>query len=332
MNKIHLFAAIAFIFVAAGCADQNYKKTKTGLEYKVLKGKGDKEVKYGNTLKFRAYSYYNDSLMATPYDTVPQFMEVDSTRLPPDYVTIFKSAKQGDSIITRIPVDTIMKMNPNLPSFAKKGSYIGYRFRILDVITDKAQAQAMQMETMKTLREIDSVTTEKQKGIDDKALQDYLAKNNIQAVKTDKGTYVEVQDPGTGPKVDTGKAISVDYKGMTLEGKIFDQSYDSTGKSVHPYTFIVGPRGAIEGWSDGLIYFHKGGKGRLFIPSYLAYGTRGAGGDIPPNTPLMFDVSVVDVFPKEEYQKKMEAQQQAMRLMMEQQRKAQQSQRPDSAN
>lgn len=319
MNKTHLFAALAIVVIAAGCTEQKFTKTDTGLEYKILKGSGGKEVKYGNTIKFRAYSYYNDSLMATPYDSLPQFMEIDSMRLPPEYVTIFKSAKSGDSIVTRIPVDTIMKSNPNLPEFAKSGSYIGYRFKLLDVITDKAQAQAMQMETMQSLRRLDSTITENQKGIDDKSLSDYLAKNNIEAVKTPRGTYVEVQEKGSGPKVDTGKAITVDYKGMTLEGKVFDQSYDSTGKSANPYTFIVGKRGAIEGWPDGLVYFNKGGKGRLFIPSYLAYGTRGGpGGAIPPNTPLIFDISVVDVSSGEEYEKKMQAQQQMMQQLQQQ--------------
>ncbi len=319
MNKNHLLAVIAIVLVAAGCSDQKFTKTKSGLEYKIIKGSGDKEIKYGNTVKFRAYSYYNDSLMPTPYDSLPQFMEIDSLRLPPDYVTIFKSAKSGDSIVTRIPVDTIMKMNPNLPDFAKKGSFIGYRFKVLDVLTDKAQAQTMQMETMASMRKIDSIQTESQKGVDDKTLQDYLAKNNINAIRTEKGTYVEIQEPGTGPKVDTGKAVSVDYRGMTLEGKVFDQSYDSTGKSVNPFSFVIGERGAIDGWPDGLVYFHEGGKGRLFIPSYLAYGTRGAGGDIAPNTPLVFDVSVLDVFPREEYEKNMEARQKMMQQMQQMQ-------------
>ncbi|MEP6582977.1 MAG: FKBP-type peptidyl-prolyl cis-trans isomerase, partial [Ginsengibacter sp.] len=295
-----------------------------GLEYKIIGGSGDKEIKYGNTIKFTAYSYYSDSLMSTPYDSIPQLMEVDSTKLPPEYIQIFKSAKKGDSIITRIPVDTIRKMNPNIPPFAKSGQYLGYRFKILDVITDPALADVMKRETMERLRRLDSISVIKQSGIDDKILSDYLAKNNITATKTEKGTYVEVQNPGTGEQVTVGKAITVDYKGMTLAGHIFDQSYDSTGKSLKPYTFMVGQRGAIEGWPDGLVYFKKGGKGRLFIPSQLAYGSRGQGPEIPANTPLIFEVSVVDVMPAEAYQKKMEEQQK----MMQQLQQMQQQQQP----
>lgn len=323
MNKSIFLAAAIILLVASGCTERKFLKTKMGLEYKILGGSGGKEIKYGNTIKFTARSYYNDSLLATPYDSVPQLMEIDSTRLPPEYVEIFKAAKKGDSIVTRISVDTLKKMNPSIPPFAKNGAYFGYRFKILDVITDPAQADAMKRETMEKLRRMDSISVIKQQGIDDKILGDYLAKNNIKATKTAKGTYVEIQDPGTGLQVENGKAITVDYKGMTLAGKVFDQSYDSSGKSVKPYTFMVGERGAIEGWPDGLVYFKKGGKGRLFIPSHLAYGSRGAGPDIPANTPLMFEVSVLDVMPAEAYQKKMMEQQKMMQQMQQMQRQQQ---------
>ncbi|MEO8568002.1 MAG: FKBP-type peptidyl-prolyl cis-trans isomerase [Ginsengibacter sp.] len=325
MNKSIFLAAASILVLAAGCTERKFVKTKNGLEFKIVDGSGGKEVKYGNTVKFTAYSYYNDSLMATPFDSVPQLMEIDSTKLPPEYIEIFKAAKKGDSIITRILVDSIMKFN-QVPPFAKKGQYLGYRFKILDVITDPAQAEAMKKETMENLRRLDSIAVIKQEGIDDKILSDYLAKNNITATKTARGTYVEIQNPGTGDQVENGKAITVDYKGMTLSGKVFDQSYDSTGKSVKPYTFMVGERGAIEGWPDGLVYFKKGGKGRLFIPSHLAYGSRGAGADIPGNTPLIFEVSILDVMPAEAYQKKMQEQQK----MMQQLQQMQQQQQPQA--
>ncbi|MEO6289939.1 MAG: FKBP-type peptidyl-prolyl cis-trans isomerase [Ginsengibacter sp.] len=323
MSKTIFLAAASIIFLAVGCTERNFVKAKNGLEYKIIGGSGDKEIKYGNTIKFTAYSYYNDSLMSTPYDSVPQLMEIDSTKLPPEYVTIFRAAKKGDSIVTRILVDTIMKFG-QVPPFAKKGQYLGYRFKILEVVTDPAQAEAMKQETMQTLRRLDSLNTIKQTEIDDKILSDYLTKNNITATKTAKGTFVEIQNPGTGTPVEPGKAITVDYKGMTLDGKVFDESYDSSGKSVKPFTFVVGQRGAIEGWPDGLVYFKEGGKGRLFIPSSLAYGARGSGPSIPANTPLIFEVSVLKVNSAEEYQNKMMEQQKMMQQLQQMQQQNQQ--------
>ncbi len=327
MNKSISLAALAILILAAGCTDQKFKKTKSGkLEYKVIGGNSGDFVKYGNAIQFRAYSYYNDSLMATPFDSVTQVIEIDSAKLPAEYIQIFTAAKKGDSIITRTSIDSIKKFNP-LPDYAKKG-FLGYHFKIVDIITDPAKVAALKNQTMESMRKIDSITVAKQKVTDDKTLSDYLSTHNIKATKTAKGTYVEIQNPGQGDAIDSGKAITVDYRGMTLDGKGFDSSYDASGKSVKPFTFVIGQRGSIEGWSDGLVYFKKGGKGRLFIPSYLAYGERGAGADIKPNTPLMFDVSIVDVLTKDQYRAKMEEQQKQMQMLQQLQQRQNGNQQP----
>lgn len=327
MNKSLALAALVIAILAVGCTDQRFKKTKMGLEYKVINGDGGSNIKYGNAVEFKAYSYYNDSLMSTPYDSVAQVIQIDSTKLPAEYVKIFESARKGDSIITRMSTDTIKKFN-QLPPYAKNG-FLGYHFKIIDIIADPAKVISIKNETIQSMRRIDSLSTIKQKVIDDKILSDYITKNNIKATKTPKGTYVEIQNPGEGIAIDSGKGITVDYKGMTLEGKIFDQSYDAaTGKSIKPFTFVVGQRGPIQGWPDGLVYFKKGGKGRLFIPSYLAYGARGAGADIKPNTSLMFEISIVDVLTPDQYKQKMEVQQKMMQLQQQLQQRGNGMQQP----
>ncbi len=325
MNKTISLAVLSILILAAGCKEQKFKKTKGGkLEYKVIGGNSGDAVKYGTAIQFKAYSYYNDSLMSTPFDTVSQIIEIDSTKLPAEYVEIFTAAKKGDSIVTRTSIDSIKKFN-QLPPYAKKG-FLGYHFKIVDVIADPARVTALRAESMDNMRKLDSINSLKQREIDDKTLSDYLTKNNIKATKTAKGTYVEIQNPGEGEPIDSGRAITVDYRGMTLDGNEFDSSYDASGKSVKPFTFVVDQKGSIEGMSDGIVLFKKGGKGRLFIPSYLAYGSRGAGNDIKPNTPIMFDVNVLDVLTKEQYSAKMQEQQKQMQMMQQMQQGAQQQQ------
>jgi FKBP-type peptidyl-prolyl cis-trans isomerase len=324
MNKVFCLLAAALI-IFTGCQDQRFKKVKGGLEYKIIRGSGDKEIKYGNSIEFKVQQYYNDSLLSNPFDSVAQVIDVDSSKLPAEYVEIFKAAKKGDSIVARISTDTVKKTN-TLPPFAKDHQFFSYRFKIIDVFTDPAQAEVAKQKSVQNMKAVDSLQRLKQVSIDDKTITDYLAKNNIKAVKTPQGTYVEVQEQGTGEKVDTGKAVSVLYKGMLLDGHIFDQSYDSTGKPTKPYTFLIGQPGAIEGWSDGMVYFNKGGKGRLFIPSARAYGSRGAGGDIKPNTPIMFEVTIADIMTKEKYQKEMEAQQKMQQLQQQMMQQMQQQQ------
>lgn len=291
-----LFASMIMI----GCNQPQFKKLENGLEYKVISGKGGDQVKPGNFLMLVVSQYYNDSLLTQPSDTVPQIVPVDSALgIPGPYVRIFLAAKNGDSVVTRLSTDTLKKHGP-LPPFAKEHQYFVTAFRILKVFPGQAEAVKAETELRERAMKADSIVMVKQKAIDEKTIQDYLQKNNIKAEKTPGGTYVEIINPGTGPKVDSGMAASVLYKGSLFNGQIFEQSYDSTGKPLQPYTFVIGEHGAIPGWEDGLVLFHEGGEGRLFIPSGRAYGTVG-NQRIPANSPLVFDIKVTKVMSRNDY-------------------------------
>lgn len=319
------FAAIVLLF-SAGCNTARYKKLDSGLEYKIINGKDGQALKHGNFVKMTITQYYNDSLIGSPFDTIPQVIMIDSMRIPAEYARIFLETKSGDSVMTRISTDTLTQRGSPLPAFAKEHQFMGTRFKILEVLENQEAAEKAHAELQERMMRADSIAFEKQKEIDDKTLQDYLKKNNINAVKTPEGTYVEVINPGTGVQVDSGKAVSVLYKGTLLDGKIFDQSYDSTGAPKDPFTFVVKQPGAIEGWSDGMVYFKEGGKGRLFIPSARAYGSRGAGADIAPNTPIMFEVDITKVQNEQDYQKEMADKQKKFQEEMAQKQKEQQEQ------
>ncbi len=322
---------ILFVLIGTGCNTARYKKLESGLEYKIIKGKGDKEIKSGNFVAIKVTQYYNDSLLSTPFDTIPQIIQMDSMRIPGEYVRIFLQSKEGDSIVTRISTDTIAKHNP-LPPFAKEHQFFSTRFKIENIYEKQEDAMKAQAELRSRMMRADSLAMEKSKVADEITIKDYLKKNNINAIRTPEGTYVQIINEGTGKKVDSGMAASVLYKGMLLNGLVFDKSYDSTGKPTQPYTFVVKGMGAIEGWSDGMVYFKEGGEGRLFIPSARAYGTQGSGPDIKPNTPIMFEVKITKVMTSDEYKKERDDQ---MKKMQEQQKeqmekaKEQQKQKPE---
>lgn len=110
-------------------------------------------------------------------------------------------------------------------------------------------------------------------------------------MKTASGLeYIEVQ-AGTGTQAEAGKTVSVHYTGKFQDGRVFDSSV-SRGE---PITFKLGVGQVIKGWDEGIALMKVGGKAQLIIPSNLGYGERGAGGVIPPNATLLFDVELVDV-------------------------------------
>jgi peptidyl-prolyl cis-trans isomerase A (cyclophilin A) len=109
--------------------------------------------------------------------------------------------------------------------------------------------------------------------------------------KTESGLRYKMIQKGNGKKAENGKTVSVHYTGQLEDGKVFDSSYPRK----KPIEFPLGQGNVIEGWDEGIALLQVGDKARFVIPSDLAYGTRGAGGVIPPNATLIFDVELMDV-------------------------------------
>ncbi|SDL76680.1 peptidylprolyl isomerase [Salinimicrobium catena] len=109
--------------------------------------------------------------------------------------------------------------------------------------------------------------------------------------KTSSGLRYKMVSEGNGKKAEKGKTVSVHYKGMLADGTVFDSSY----KRKQPIEFPLGKGHVIEGWDEGIQLLKEGDKARFVIPSHLGYGARGAGGVIPPNATLVFDVELMKV-------------------------------------
>jgi FKBP-type peptidyl-prolyl cis-trans isomerase FklB len=119
----------------------------------------------------------------------------------------------------------------------------------------------------------------------------FLADNAKRAGVTTlpSGLQYEVLTAGTGPKPTRNTTVRTHYHGTLINGEVFDSSY----QRGEPAEFAVG--GVIAGWTEALQLMGVGSKWRLFIPSNLAYGERGAGGSIGPNATLVFDVELLAI-------------------------------------
>jgi FKBP-type peptidyl-prolyl cis-trans isomerase FkpA len=106
-------------------------------------------------------------------------------------------------------------------------------------------------------------------------------------VTTASGLQYQVITEGTGASPGPTDNVTVHYQGTTIAGKEFDSSYKRGAPATFPLNRV------IPGWTEGLQLMKEGGKSRLFIPSNLAYGERGAGRDIGPNSALIFEVELI---------------------------------------
>ena len=127
-------------------------------------------------------------------------------------------------------------------------------------------------------------------------LTDLIQKNKqiIQEIskgylETDSGLRYTILSKGDGVSPNKGDMVKVHYKGQLLDKTVFDSSY----KRNEPIEFKVGIGQVIPGWDEGILLLNKGDKARFVIPSQLAYGESGAGGVIPPNATLIFEVELL---------------------------------------
>ncbi|NNL08808.1 MAG: peptidylprolyl isomerase [Croceitalea sp.] len=109
--------------------------------------------------------------------------------------------------------------------------------------------------------------------------------------KTPSGLRYKMIQKGSGKKAESGQMVSVHYEGSLTNGQVFDSSF----KRNEPIDFKLGVGQVISGWDEGIALLKEGDKARFVIPSHLAYGSAGAGGVIPPDATLVFDVELMKV-------------------------------------
>ena len=305
------------IFTIAGCGNLDYKKTKSGLLYKIISSGNSKNpvAKENNYLKFNVVTKLNDSVIYSSYGKMPGYSKVIAAK-DADYspVEIFGMLKKGDSAITVSMIDTFLKrgMASQLPPGAKKGDRMVITFKVLDVfagdsaiqkdynaemVKDKPRQQKEMQEQMalqkKQIKEMRAKQVEdlRKSGEIDKELKNmesYLASKKITAQQTGSGTFVVIKQQGTGASVNDGDTVAVKYTGRIL-------ATDSVFQS-NSYTFPLGEGAVIAGWDEGLKLFKVGGKGTLYIPGFLAYGANAR----PPFRAfeaLIFDVELTNARP-----------------------------------
>lgn len=280
-----LTTVLAFALLMASC--NQFNKTKSGLPYKIKKGSSTVLLKNGQFLKFNIEFKLGskDSTLNSSYSHIPAYMRLDTSQLGKyNFTEVLPQCSVGDVITFTLSIDTLKNLGM-IPEFNKtfnKGGVIKGKVEILAAFDNQQLVEADYK------KENDA---EKEREI--KELEAYIAKKGLKVVKTPSGAYVSIDNTGDlTNKADSGKEVTVLYKGYTEDGKVFDSNLDKAG--APPFKVVVGGHGVIPGWDEGLRYFAKGASGKILIPAMLGYGQQGAG-PIKPFTNLIFDIQVTDV-------------------------------------
>ena len=342
MNKSISLVAVAILIFAGGCKQQDFKKDKDGTEYKLISNPGGTKAVEGDFMELNVFVKYKDSLLFSSIEkSSPRFLPYDTAQLP----SYFKEVHEGDSLVLRQSTDSLLKYGQGAP-FMKKGNYILQFFKVVKLFhsreaadsaakTYQAAAKVIAKKAVIDKVEKDITSNDSLVKADDQTIKDYMAKNNLTGTKTKWGTYVVIETPGTGPTLSDSDVAVVNYTGRTFDDSTFDSNTLPKFGHQQPLNVDMNEFRVIPGWIDGLKLMRKGTKGKILIPSYLAFGANGAPPKIAPNSNIEFDIEVTDVLNHQQYQealdkqqKQMEQQRQMMQQIQQMQRQQQQQTQP----
>ncbi|HEV7351414.1 FKBP-type peptidyl-prolyl cis-trans isomerase [Telluribacter sp.] len=288
MNFKTIGFALGIGILAASCNQYRTQVTDNGLKYQLHEHDDDaRQAKLGDIMTFHlVLKNSTDSVLRDTYkENAPVKLVLQQAPFKGSFEEGLAMLAKGDSATFYVNADSLFaKMMQPMPPMIKKGTDLGFTVKVLEV------------QTSEEFQKEQAVQGAKQKGVDEKVIEEYVAKNNMQGKvqKTESGLRYIVQEEGTGATPSQGDVVKVHYTGKLLDGTVFDSSRENPQTNGQPIDFQVGVGMVIPGWEEGIMMMKKGGKRTLIIPSGLAYGQEGSPGAIPPSSVLLFDVELVD--------------------------------------
>ncbi len=259
----------------------------SAVEYKIVKDVPGKTAQVGDVVEFHILVKCDTLVLGdsrAQQAGKPAAMPVGAPQNATDWQAVLPKLSAGDSAYCRVWCDSILATVPPgntqpLPPWLVKGNKVEI---FLSVVSVKPKAQYDEEQKMAAALALKD---------EDKNMQEFFTKNNLKPIKTASGLYYTITKEGAGDAIKSGQNVSMHYVGKLMNGSTFD----SNQEPAKPFEFPVGQGRVIKGWDEGVQLLKKGTKASFYIPSQMAYGAQSPTPAIPPNSPLVFDVEVVDV-------------------------------------
>lgn len=287
-SKMSLLLALVSVIFMMSCDMLSEKKaefqtTESGLKYKFLVSDDAAKAPNADDILSLVMTYGTDDSILFNTNMIPQGamkLKMQAPGYPGDFYEMMGLMHLGDSVVFYQDAESFFTKTAGSPTCPPEmqGKLLTFNVKLSNIQTEKELQDEM------------TADMEKRKSEEAEEIQKYIEENGIDVQPTESGMYVIVTEKGNGPKPVEGDKVKVHYTGTLLDGTKFDSSLDRG----QPFEFNIG-RGVIKGWSEGIAMLNVGSKARLIIPSSLGYGERGAGRDIPPYAPLIFDVELLEI-------------------------------------
>ncbi len=292
-NLLMLSLILAIAFNMFGCSKhRGFKKTSDGLYYKFhVKGDDTTTLREGMVLNLKLKYSINDSVLFNSVDIPQEFMlPLNEPTYKGDLYTALAMMKPGDSATFISSADSFFLKTIRMPS-VPDSAFIGKEiFFDVKVISAKTQEQ---------LESEYKVKMEEAKAAEQTTLQNYLKSANITVAPLTSGLYFIETKKGNNQKPKVGDFGKLHFKVSTIDGNVLYSTYDQ-GETM---MWENGKDFDNKGVTEALSMLSKGSKASIIVPSSLAFGEQGRGQMIAPYTTLLYDLELVDILTKAQFEK-----------------------------
>ncbi|MEO6691842.1 MAG: FKBP-type peptidyl-prolyl cis-trans isomerase [Saprospiraceae bacterium] len=294
--KTNLLLTFSCLLLLVLACKQAEKTSLSGFKYSILNDESGALAKEGDYVYFRYIVKVKDSLVFNSISQSPNIKfklpkaEKKELKNAQPVVDLLYCLSKGDSAVIHQPIEEDVRKQIGIADAKELLFYV----TLIDIKDQAAYDADMKVEQDAMNAKMASASA-LLPAIESKikeTLADYKSgKNKAQIITTATGLKYIVFETGTGAKATTGQSVSVNYYGVTMDGKMFDNSF-SRGQE---FTFPIGQGQVIKGWDEGVALLPAGSKAMLFIPFNLAYGEAGSPPAIPSKADLAFYIEVNDV-------------------------------------
>lgn len=263
----------------------DFMEDESGLRYKVTEqSESTEKIQTGDILEMEL-KYWNmkDSLLFDSRELSSSFkMQVkEVSHSGGCFEDALLLTKPGQKIRFLLPADSFytMTLGKNLPEGVLKDEELIFELKIIR----KIDSDEINREREKFLNEM--------KDLEENLIKNYLAENQIETDPLPSGLYFIIKRQGKGKFPESGNILTVHYVGKFADGRVFDSSY----RRNEPFSFSLGRHEVIDAWEEAGAKMKAGSKVLLVVPSSLAYGNEGYGELIPPFTPLIFEIELLEI-------------------------------------
>jgi FKBP-type peptidyl-prolyl cis-trans isomerase FkpA len=277
------------------------KKTASGFEYKIISSAtpGD-SIKRRDVVKIQLQQYADDTLIGSTIGKMPQYVEINSELREFDYTELLSGMKVNDSAVCFFEIKDIMKRagkDAKMPKVLENRKQVKVCFKILNKFSSEAEAMFDQEKTQNSL--IGFTGMDEKTGLSNaaKSFDSLITSLPVMPVKLEGGVYVSITEKGKGSKVKPGQQVAIIYKGMLVNGKVFEEKTKDD-----PFIIRAGIGEASRGFDIAVSSLSIGDKAKVYVPAPLAYGAQKVGDYIPAFSNLVFDMEIADLNSKNKQQ------------------------------